>query len=289
MTVTVSPTPMPAPPPRRIPWTLRILMRLGIGVQIGMVVLAFGTLLFWTVGVDANLSAVTFRGNLLRTNGTVTRVEATNSREFRLPIHELRFAYSVDAVRYEGTSWLTGEPPSVGALVVVEYDAARPERSRVEGTRLAMFGPQVLLILIFPALGLALIVWGLRYEGERVRLLRDGVAVHAAVARPEPTTIRVNGRPAWMFTFEFDAVDGSRCSITLNADNPGAFPQGSQVLVLYDPANPSRASTLDAFEPKPVFADTGAILGAERWPLGRLILPVLVVGGNLLRIWRAYF
>lgn len=271
-------------PPRPVPLSSRLVLLLNVGVQIGCFVLAFSTPFFWLFVGNAELPAITFRGEVTRTNGVVTDVFDTHASENTRQIWEVRYSYSVAAQRYEGISYESGGTDrAAGDLVIVEYLERDPSRSRIEGMRRGMFGPGVLFVLIFPAIGLVVTLVGLSFGMRRSGILRRGVAVFASYKETRTTNMMVNKRPVFEVIHEFRTLDGELHEASTSTTDVGSLTDDAQELLLYDPARPSRAVPIDSIKPLPELDEGGGFRGNLAGALLRMILPAVVIGGNV--IW----
>ena len=265
-------------PPRPVPVSSIAAIALNAFVQIGCFVLLFSTPFFWIFVGNAELPGIGFRGETMRTNGVVTEVEDTNASENDRSIWGVHYRYSVNARAYEGVSYESGgtdlEP---GSLVIVEYLRSDPATSRVEGLRRGMFGPGVLFVLIFPAIGLALtlgaFVWGLR----RATLLVHGIAVFAKYRETRTTNTRVNNRPVYEVIHEYRTLDGELRESSTRTTDVDPITDESEELILYHPSRPDRAVPVDDIRQLPDLDEAGGFRGNLRGALLRLILPATVV------------
>lgn len=270
-------------PPRDVPLSCRLVLMLNVGVQIGAFLLAFSTPFFWLFVGNSELSSITFRGETMRTNGVVMEVRDTQASEGGATIYEVRYRYSVSATPYEGASYERGETErEAGDLVIVEYLKRDPSRSRIEGLRRGMFGPGVLFVLIFPAIGLAVTLVALGFGARRSRLLVRGVAVFGSFKETRPTNTTINGRRLFEVIHEYRTLDGKLHESSTKTTDVDSVTDDDQELLLYDPSRPSRAVAVDGIKPLPKLDEGGGFRGNVVSAAFRLILPAIVVAGNLL-------
>ena len=140
--------------------------------------------------------------------GVVTGVESTQASENRRTIQANHYEYSVAGRTFSGTSYSTGDTVAKGDRVTIEYTPGAPQRSRIAGQRRSMFSPVVLLVLIFPAIGLGVVIGATRWGSRRARLLSDGVFTTGHLVAKRPTNTTVNNRRVFELSFEFSARDG---------------------------------------------------------------------------------
>lgn len=267
-------------PPRRVPLSLRVVNFFNAGAQIGWFVFGFGMIFFWAFTWNADYSFVTFRGQHPMTRGRVTAVEDTRASENKQHIHAHHYEYSVLGVPYQGTSWTKDQQLSAGTVVDVEYDDADPQRSRIAGMRRGMFGPGVLFVVIFPAIGLALLLGFTRAGAKRNDLLRDGVFTTGVLKSRQPTNMMVNKRRVFELIFEFTTRDGRRCEASARTTDPARLEDEAKEPLLYDPENPSKAYVLDEAPARPKVEMNGDLVGRPGAAIAALILPALVLLGH---------
>jgi len=271
-----------APPPRRVPVSLKIVNFFNPFTQIGWAVLGFGMLFFWVFGANADFSFLTFPGSHPTVPGTITRVDKTAASENRSPVHANHYQYSVAGQSFSGVSYDTGGGAVEGERVTVEYSDSNPARSRVAGMRRAMFGPAAAIVAIFPLIGLAILVPAEFAGQRRNRMLRDGLFTTGVLTNKAPTNVEVNGRTVYELTFEFKTRDGrtaeakARTSITARLEDDTHEP------LLYDPNDPTNAYVLDEVPSRPELETNGELRGRPGAAIRALILPGLVLGAHLL-------
>jgi hypothetical protein len=273
-----------APPPRRVPFSLGITTALNAVAQIGFGVLGFSSIFFWTFAGNADFSFVTFTGALGHVTGTVTRVEDTNARENRATVRANHYEYSVAGRLFSGVSYSTGDSVQQGERVLVEYLERAPEQSRIAGQRKGVFSPAVLFVLIFPAIGLAFAIGGVRWGSRRVRLLRDGVLTNGVLAHKRATNTRVNNRRVFELTFAFTAQNGQRCEAKARTSLTARLEDEREEPLLYNPNKPEDAVMLDEAPSRPQFDESGGLQGRPLAAAFAMILPGLVIAANVLAL-----
>lgn len=273
-------------PPRRVPMSLVIANLFNGMSQIGFFVFGFGMVFAWTFGAMADLSVLHF-GTLTSARGQITQVEQTGASENEQPVYANYYAFSLAGQRQTGVSYSTGEAGTVGAEVEVEYDESDPTWSRIAGMRRGHFGPLVLFVLIFPAIGLAFVFFALRSGWRRSRLLRNGEFTMGRLVGKEPTNVTVNKRRVYELTFEFISRDGQRREAKARTTDTQRLEDEAQEPLLYDPDNPSVAYVLDELPQRPSIDGTGELEGRFGAAIGLIIIPGIVIGANVLAaLWK---
>lgn len=268
-------------PPRRVPLSLAIVSAIGGLAQIGWFVFGFGMIFFWAFAGNADLSVLTFRGVLAQTEGLITSTQPTGASEGEQPVVANHYEYSVAGRRMSGTSYTLGSSAATGEKVTVEYKPDDPLTSRVEGMRRGQFGPVVLLVTIFPLIGLLIIYFSTRSGLRRAHLLRNGVFTTGKLVSREATNMTVNKRRVYELTFAFATRDGRRSEAKARSTDPSTLEDEESEPLLYDPEQPERVYVLDEVPARPQLDGTGELVGRPIAALFSLILPALVIGAHV--------
>jgi hypothetical protein len=278
-----------AAPPRTIGTSLAARMALGSArSQIGWLVLAFGSFLFWVVAWHADISAFRFSaGRVVQTQGEwlycrETRFSVGGSEDERgTPIYENYFRYEVAGRSFTESSFATGACP--GGQVVVEYLREQPEVSRIAGMRRNVFGPWAAMTAVVPAVGLLLVVAACVEGLTRVRLLRDGLLATGTLIEKTRTNIETSSGQVYRLTLEYTAQSGATGRVTTRTNRPERLEDKSGALLFYDPADLTRAVLLASL-PGSIAADkTGQPIA--RPSRAFLVVPALTILGN---VWYVY-
>jgi hypothetical protein len=111
--------------------------------------------------------------------------------------------------------------------------------------RAAPFGPEALVVVLFPLLGLGFVSFGFSRGVRASYLLKHGMLTSARFVSKTPTNLQVGRQTVYSFTFAFTTDHGQACtasSKTLSA----LFENGGEELALYDPVQPQRVVILGA-------------------------------------------
>lgn len=221
----------------------------------------------------------------------VTVSRETNASEGGMEIYEIRYAYEVDEETYYGKAYATGEYLEEGTPVTVEYITRNPAISRIPGMRTSMFGPIVIVTLIFPLVGLIFIAVTVHNGRKAHRLLKHGRMTRGTLISREITNVRINRRPVYKLVFEFEGGDGEIYHTTAKTHLPEELEDESLERLLYDPDNPSYAVMLDKLPVSPDIDASGNFALPSRETLRtflRLIIPAITLIGHGMYIYLKY-
>lgn len=271
-------------PPRQVPLSLRIVNLFNGVAQAGWAFFGFGMIFFWVFTANADFSFFNFRGPHEIAIGRVTGVERTGASENKRPIYAHHYEYPVGLMRLRGTSYVTGRELSAGEVVTVEYDGADPTRSRIEDMRRAMFSPFVLVVAIFPLVGLGILIPSMIMGRRRSHLLRNGYFTTGTLKSKSPTNMTVNKRRVFALTFEFVGRDGRHHETVAKTSQTDRLEDEAQEPLLYDIDDPSKAYILDEAPARPRLEPNGDLAGNPIAAVASLILPIIVTGSNVLAL-----
>lgn len=267
--------------PRPLPLTMRLSNWFNVATQVALVWTLFSTPFFWLFCGNADLSGLTMR-DAAATNGKVSEVRETGASENESTIYEIHYRYSVDGERYSGISYVTGSAPSPDAVVTVLYDEDDPGRSKIEGLRRKMFGPAVLFVTIFPAIGVIGLWFTVKWGHGRNRLLSHGLVADGKLVSQQPTGTTINERPLMALTFRYTARDGKPYNAVVKTVETKWLTDDEVEPILYDPDVPEKALGLDELDPPPDFDESGRMRGSVKRAALRSILPAITL---LLNVW----
>lgn len=208
---------------------------------------------------------------------TITRIERTNSSENDRPIYRVHYTFLDGAgAERKGASY-TVSPPADAASWRVDYRGDEPSVSRLEGMRRRPFSAVMLIVLVFPIAGLALVLWQLGGARRSLRLLRYGIETRGKLVDKRATSVKVNDAPVMALTFEYD-VDGTRHRATVTTLDPAPLEDDELEPMLYDPYAPAHATTLDHLPGSPNIAPGGTLQARSGMVVHLLIAPIAFAG-----------
>jgi len=243
--------------PRTISTGLKLKIIFGNTVAfIGIIFFVTGMIFPIIFGMYSDFSLLTNLDNeqQMQTAGVLSKTEATNSSENKKTIFKYDYVFvGLDGKEYTGISYSTGYIGlAVGDTVPVTYTINRPSSSNIEGMRAGLFpGWTILLTLIFPFVGLIMVVIMFRKGKKNLNLVQNGMLTKGKVTGREPTNVKINNRTVYKIFFEFKAGDGSLQKSVVRTHFPERVLDEAEERLVFDVNNPSQAILVDAL-PKSV-------------------------------------
>lgn len=280
-------------PPRSVPFSLAVRLRFGgpFGL-IGWLFLAMGLgfLLGFSVIAHPLVALKLASAETARVEGTVLGWSDTSVSVNEQPVVATHFEYRVDGVVYEGASFAVDRAPDPGTRVAVIYVVGDPKASKIDGMMAGQAPLWVIaLLLIFPAVGLLLVLLNLRRGGRELKALRHGRAARAVATGHRPTGTTVNEVPEYAVTFEYRDHLGQTHRVEQKTLSPEELLDEAEEPLLYLPDRPTVAVLLDSrprvielddrghFAPRSALATFGTLIPV----LISLTLVALAVLANL--------
>lgn len=233
---------------RTIPFSTRIgVLFGGFKSQFGWAFFGFGLIFFWAFAMNADLSFIHARGELITTEGTAIRWQSTDASEGGVPVFENYFRFTTeDGTEHEGKSYATGEQVMNGESLIIEYPEDKPQYARIKGMRREMFGPEVIWVVLFPLIGLIFILFGLKRSVRALRLLKNGILSKGTLISKVRTNTKINGRVVYKMTFQYKDEEGSEFTVSEKTPMPYLLQDQKEERLLYLRSKPGRAIMLDA-------------------------------------------
>jgi hypothetical protein len=275
-----------APPPRRVPGRLRTLLYLGGHVApLGWFFVMVGSILLWSIGANADWSALTVHGPYDHYQGEVLRshVSVSGDHHHQKSV-EVTFRYLVDDTLQMGTSYGDGDRPREGEQVTIEVPRGHPGDAVVVGMRRRRVPFFVIpLLLVFPLVGLGIAGHRMRSGRREVRLLAEGRLAHGKLVHREVTRVRVNDRDVQKLSFDFEDERGRVHRAVVRTHYPAKLLDDALEPLVYDPLSPARVALLDALPGTPRLDASGQLVfdGSPWTLLAAVALPALAVLVNL--------
>jgi hypothetical protein len=277
------------PAPRHVDlFTQATILCGGFMQQFGWVFFAIGSLMAWLF-IPASEARFWLepRGGWQEAPGTIISFESTNASVNDQLVYKYQHVFDLDGRVYTGSSYSLGQPYQVGEEVTVRYRSKAPEVSHIPGTQRAIFPPFVLLVLIFPLVGLGFIIPATVRNLKAIWLLKRGAFTRGKIVGQEYTnaTVTINNvaYPVYKYYFEF-SVGGRTHTATCRTYQDWKVEDEEEEIILYDRHNPSNSLVFDAAPNMPPIV-RGRLRPAPPGKAVYLILPLLGIGINLWFYW----
>lgn len=276
--------------PRFVPLPVRLQMLLGGGLsQIGWFFMWFGTIFFWIFCWDGlvSLKEFSFAPPLKAVQGVIREADDIGMEINEVDVMGHLVDYEVAGQRYETMSFTTGKLTQAGTSVTVFYRPDKPWVARIEDMRAAPIeGWPIFLVLIFPGLGILMVIGGLRKGLQAVSLIQHGELTQAKLIKREHTQMQVNDQTVWKLIFSYQ-VKGKMYDQSLKTHQTEKLTDESQEALIYHPKRPAQSLLLDSLPGELAISSSGLIVTASPWlSLLLLIQPaiaaaVIVIGWQL--------
>jgi len=249
-----------APAPRAIPLTLSIRVLLGgVLCHIGWGLMIFGMIFVWVFDAGGAIrETVRFAGETAIAEGVTTNWRQTSMSVNETPVYETTYSFrSSDGYDVTGASYMTGRWIEPGQQIVVEYLPQDPTISRMQGARASVAGLGVAFVYIFPIVGLAFAMMGVRTGIRRRYLLSSGELALGRLKLKEPTSTKINNQTVYKYTFEFEVPDGGTYEATAKTHRQRILEDEDFERLVYDPRDPAEATLLDELPCRPAIDTRG--------------------------------
>ncbi|MCC6727651.1 MAG: hypothetical protein IT258_24305 [Saprospiraceae bacterium] len=142
----------------------------------------------------------------------------------------------------------------------------------------------MLFVLIFPLIGLAFIIQGIRQNGKAIKLLEIGEftrwAMCSKVATNSSVSINNQHYPVYIYCFDFEA-GGRTHSATCKTHQAWLVEDEEREIILYDKYNPANCIVFDATANRPEISEQGMFASPGIGKIWLLALPLMGIGMNL--------
>ncbi|MDF1546495.1 MAG: DUF3592 domain-containing protein [Bacteroidales bacterium] len=207
------------------------------GLPFSMVFISFSSLLGPSFGEDDP-----------GTKGIIIESRATSASVNDVKVYEYTYRYhTMDGNSYTGLGYTTGNQKSVGDELMVLYKMDQPSASKAIDLRTSEFGGSVgLFVLIFPLIGLIMLILGTRNTLKQIFILQIGELAEGKFLYKEATNTQVNKQTVYELTFEFTASDNQIYKAIAKTHKYHRLEDEPFEKLVYDPDNPTNAVLLDA-------------------------------------------
>jgi hypothetical protein len=269
-----------APPPRSLPFSLRLRVALGgLATMIGWLVLGLGLLASLIFVVQSELmTASRFDRPLRVTEGKILRHEWTTMMVGGANVVRVYFEYTIGDAPMQGVSYARGPLPDACCPVVVEYSGDDPHVARIRGMNTAPFPATVAFLLIVPGVGLLFLLYGLWRGRRNTYLLVHGLLAQGQLVEQAETNAMIQHKRVYRLTFVFIDAQQRRHQIRARSHRHQDPSELSTEPVLYDPVS-NAAVLLDTIPGSPSAGGNGRFVPASMVEVLRVLVMPAVAGG----------
>lgn len=253
--------------------------------QAGWLLLAMGSVFFWTTSVRSELAMwwEQRQVNWQKVPGVVLEVGELPKIERGERIWYHKFFFSVAGKRYEGISYQRGKKFDPGQIAYIHYDPEYPWRSYIIGQRRSPWPARINLLLLVPLLGVVLVVAPLKRRLHFTHLLKMGAFTRGTLVAKEPTgkVIREGSRllPEFKYLFQFEH-EGIVYLASCKTHHTQLVEDEEAEIILYDPAKPTDNVVYDAMPFAPPIDERGSLAPPSPSKSWVLLLPFFTIAFN---------
>jgi hypothetical protein len=277
------------PPPRSLnAYTQMTILLGGFFQQFGWAFLGFGMIFVLAFSPFEAWKYALVPGPWDEVKGTVIATDPTNTSINENTVFKHGFLYVYQATEYTGICYsLNSYAP--GASVPVKVNVRKPERSKIAGSQTAAAPRFASFVLIFPLVGLIMLVPGVRQQAKTLDLLRYGEFTRGVITNKEATgtVISINNvsYPVMKYTFrfshggrEYDAVCKTHITQPLEDEERES--------ILYYPDDPKFNAVYDGIYGAPQMDSMGYYIPADwrkAWVFLAPALSIALVATEVMR------
>lgn len=180
-----------------------------------------------------------------QTTGDIEKVNTTNIYENRRQVYEYVFSYNVKGNHYTGKSYSTGNSDLGSMPREIIYSIQNPTNATITGQRNTITSVWIFVFVLFPIVGLGLLISSV-LEGLRIcRVLSYGVLTTGKYITSTSTNVRVNDRTIYKLEFTFKSQDGSMQQGFVNSAMPENLTDDKEEQLIYNQNNPTEILLID--------------------------------------------
>lgn len=277
-------------PPRDIPLRIKLENLFGgFSNQFGWIFFSFGLIFVWVFTMQSDLTSwYHFRGEVIKTRGTITSVNATNMTVNDRKVYEYFYTFEdSNGQERNSSSFSSSHTTSSGIATTIEYPVNKPEKSRIKNMGRSKMGLFGLFPLIFPLIGLVFIFFGFKKGLKANRLLKIGYMTEGELVDKVRTNTRVNNQTVYKMTFKFHARNGSEYFLSSRTHQTYRLEDEPKEKLLYNNKSPNDAVMFDSLNSRLKLQPDGTIKsGSLLNMIGVLFIPLIsiVVHGSIIII-----
>ena len=277
-------------PPRRLTLVTQAILFFGdMATQVGWLMVALGTVFFWTIAVhsEARLWFEDMKLDWQSESGVVLSADSTYALEGSERIWKYTHSFKLDGRNYSGVSYSVGKKFDAGQIAYVRYDVANPHKNYLVGLRRHEFSSKSDWFLLVPLFGFLLLLLPVKYNLKVIQLLKIGDFTRGKLVNKYLTgeTIKKGGTvmPEFVYSFEFEH-QGVKYLANCRTHETSKVEDEETEIILYNRYEPTSNLVYDAVQNVPHINAAG-----EMEPLGGLqgwvlFLPTFTVMLNLVYV-----
>jgi hypothetical protein len=187
------------------------------------------------------------------TSGHMRSYTITGATENKQPIYRLEYDYTVNGKKYINTAYETATNQYIVKTddwnpreYPVIYVLSSPELSTIRGMRptsVPWFA--MLLILIFPTVGLTFIYFGLKGHTTKLRILRNARRATGKVISIKASNIEINHQPLMNVTLLLTNAFGETSEVVVQTLTPSLLTDSPQEALIYNDQNVKETLAID--------------------------------------------
>jgi hypothetical protein len=272
-----------APPPRRIGPALWL--RVACGGKLTQFAalwsgFALVMMFLWSIVTESPFSPYDENRS-----GVVDAIRDTGSTHHDHRLYAVDFHFADDhGIARHATSYTIDPPARPGSPVSVEVVRDEPWRARIDGMDVhKSSAPWYFGLLLLPFVGIGAYLWRSRIREARLALdlLRDGLYTRGKVLAKKPTGLTYSDLGGeykeYEVEVEFRDDRDSLHRAKVKTLHPELLEDDALEPIVYDPDQPSRATTLDHLPGRPVIEPDGSLVARSGFPYHLAILPAVCV------------
>lgn len=267
---------------RYIPLSIKILSYFrGFSSQFGWIFFGFGMLFVWFFVFNADLSSIFPKKYDSKTSGFVIDSIPTSMSENSRRIYKITFRFTDRNGKEHISSSFQNSPLQYNKKVQIVYKSGNLSESKIKGSKMKPFGPMVLFVLIFPAVGLIFIFTGILHCFKVIRLLQYGIPGQGIFLDMKSTHTSINNRKVYKFRFQFTDRTGREHTLITRTHRTELLTGSKEKRLLYLPENPSYGIMIDLL-PQYIKIDLNGNIefSINRSSYSSLIIPAIAIISN---------
>lgn len=224
------------------PQTIKSIYLSGLFSAIGWLFIAIGFIVFFSLlaATDARY-ACSAAHKWGETTATVTGVKPKYSKKkHTIQYYRYEFEFMVADKKYTNTSQSQNVQTNITSTAPIRYLLSNPNTSGIIGMRMGTM-PLIIpfVMLIFPILGLLLLISNHYQKRKIIHLLQNGLVAYAQFFHKKMTNDKTNNKRHAEYSFKFEVADKTYFAKT-RTPHYDTIEDEEKELILYSPENPAQ-------------------------------------------------